>query len=380
MASSSKINSSNDLGKKIADLLLCQHCNNYLYIPVMIHTEDNKIICGRCYEKFSVLDLKEDTYITKIGELLQFPCYYHTHGCRELCTWKEAKSHEEACPFRQYKCPAAEQTNCKFNGSPANLRAHYLSCHNMLSASMQLKLQDEVKNYLVEDLGELFVFQTECDMNEDMLWYDVRFLGPPQRAARFHFKVELYIDNEERKYVERKQVESDETWKMNKAESLAIRIAMLKAMLKNSDDIRLKLKIDVRKPLYNGQTDEALMHEVECPVCKDHMIRPIRMCAAGHNICDNCFQKLTECPTCRGVLGQTRNISLETLSEQMHYRCMYYDEGCPYTDIPDNIKDHEMECEVSYYDCPLKQLVSCKWRGKVGHVCIHASKEHQFKF
>lgn len=49
----------------------------------------------------------------------------------------------------------------------------------------------------------------------------------------------------------------------------------------------------------------------ECPVCFDYVLPPILQCQSGHLVCSSCRTKLTCCPTCRGSLGNIRNLAME---------------------------------------------------------------------
>lgn len=49
----------------------------------------------------------------------------------------------------------------------------------------------------------------------------------------------------------------------------------------------------------------------ECPVCFDYVLPPILQCQSGHLVCSSCRSKLTCCPTCRGSLGNIRNLAME---------------------------------------------------------------------
>lgn len=52
----------------------------------------------------------------------------------------------------------------------------------------------------------------------------------------------------------------------------------------------------------------------ECPVCFDYVLPPILQCQSGHLVCSSCRSKLTCCPTCRGSLGNIRNLAMEKVS------------------------------------------------------------------
>lgn len=49
----------------------------------------------------------------------------------------------------------------------------------------------------------------------------------------------------------------------------------------------------------------------ECPVCFDYVLPPILQCQSGHLVCSSCRSKLSCCPTCRGSLGNIRNLAME---------------------------------------------------------------------
>ena len=52
----------------------------------------------------------------------------------------------------------------------------------------------------------------------------------------------------------------------------------------------------------------------ECPVCFEYVLPPILQCQSGHLVCSNCRPKLSCCPTCRGTLGNIRNLGMEKVS------------------------------------------------------------------
>lgn len=56
----------------------------------------------------------------------------------------------------------------------------------------------------------------------------------------------------------------------------------------------------------------------ECPVCFDYVLPPILQCQSGHLVCSSCRSKLTCCPTCRGSLGNIRNLAMEKV-----YKCSH---------------------------------------------------------
>merc|ERR1719334_422737 len=79
-------------------------------------------------------------------------------------------------------------------------------------------------------------------------------------------------------------------------------------------------------PPPGGNTDLASLFE--CPVCFDYVLPPILQCQSGHLVCANCRPKLTCCPTCRGALGNIRNLAMEKVASTVQFPCKYASSGC----------------------------------------------------
>ncbi|KAK9401213.1 E3 ubiquitin-protein ligase SIAH2-like [Crotalus adamanteus] len=66
----------------------------------------------------------------------------------------------------------------------------------------------------------------------------------------------------------------------------------------------------------------------ECPVCFDYVLPPILQCQAGHLVCNQCRQKLSCCPTCRGSLTPSiRNLAMEKVASAVLFPCKVRLEG-----------------------------------------------------
>lgn len=60
----------------------------------------------------------------------------------------------------------------------------------------------------------------------------------------------------------------------------------------------------------------------ECPVCFDYVLPPILQCQSGHLVCNQCRQKLSCCPTCRGPLSPSiRNLAMEKVASTLPFPC-----------------------------------------------------------
>lgn len=114
----------------------------------------------------------------------------------------------------------------------------------------------------------------------------------------------------------------------------------------------------------------------ECPVCFDYVLPPILQCQSGHLVCSNCRPKLTGCPTCRGPLGNIRNLAMEKVASTIMFPCKYSSSGCTLSLLHTEKVEHEEMCEWRPYTCPCPGA-SCKWQGGLEQVMAHLMMSHK---
>lgn len=114
----------------------------------------------------------------------------------------------------------------------------------------------------------------------------------------------------------------------------------------------------------------------ECPVCFDYVLPPILQCQSGHLVCSSCRPKLTCCPTCRGPLGNIRNLAMEKVASTVLFPCKYSTSGCSMSLLHPQKADHEELCEHRPYSCPCPGA-SCKWQGALEQVMPHLMMAHK---
>lgn len=120
----------------------------------------------------------------------------------------------------------------------------------------------------------------------------------------------------------------------------------------------------------------ALASLFECPVCFDYVLPPILQCQNGHLVCSSCRQKLTCCPTCRGPIGNIRNLAMEKVANTVFFPCKYSLTGCPALLSHSDKPEHEEACEFRPYVCPCPGA-SCKWQGSLDQVMAHLVHSHK---
>ncbi|KAL9699311.1 hypothetical protein quinque_002752 [Culex quinquefasciatus] len=114
----------------------------------------------------------------------------------------------------------------------------------------------------------------------------------------------------------------------------------------------------------------------ECPVCFDYVLPPILQCQSGHLVCTSCRSKLTCCPTCRGSLGNIRNLAMEKVASNVKFPCKHSNHGCTVSLVYTEKAEHEEACEFRPYLCPCPGA-SCKWQGSLDYVMPHLMMSHK---
>lgn len=89
---------------------------------------------------------------------------------------------------------------------------------------------------------------------------------------------------------------------------------------------------------------------LECPVCFEIPLPPIRLCVEGHIVCNECRGRTKGiCPLCRGPNSQARNLLAEGIVARIKTSCKYAKFGCGFTGKLTELRDHwERECDYRY--------------------------------
>jgi len=123
----------------------------------------------------------------------------------------------------------------------------------------------------------------------------------------------------------------------------------------------------------NNILSNDLLNELECPVCLDYMVPPIKMCQTGHSICQTCRSKLLSCPLCQKVFLEVRNISLENVIHKIHFPCVNKSLGCNAKSPIKQRDAHKGNCPFREYDCSVE---NCPWSGKLEDIINHWNSKH----
>jgi len=126
--------------------------------------------------------------------------------------------------------------------------------------------------------------------------------------------------------------------------------------------------------------DEALLKDLECPVCMEYMVPPINLCTNGHNTCSRCRQSVQCCPTCRAKFSETRNVVLENIARRQKYPCVNRKKGCLELFSIEHTAEHQAVCAYRKIKCPFILNLNCSWRGFKSDLKEHAKTAHPRSF
>jgi len=117
-------------------------------------------------------------------------------------------------------------------------------------------------------------------------------------------------------------------------------------------------------------TDD-LVSLLECPVCFDLPLPPIRTCNRGHIICADCCPKLRICPLCQHHIGYGRNFFAEDFLNKSTMKCKFHQDGC-LVELPGfRIRDHMQLCNYRPIKCQ-----ECRNKISYGDIDDHLLKRH----
>ena len=126
--------------------------------------------------------------------------------------------------------------------------------------------------------------------------------------------------------------------------------------------------------------DEVLLSDLECPVCMEYMVPPIKLCTNGHNICCKCRERVRRCPTCRAEFSEIRSVALENIARRVKYPCSNRQNGCRDLFSIEHIAKHHTVCLYGKIKCPKTFIGECSWNGLKNDVKEHVQAAHPKAF
>jgi E3 ubiquitin-protein ligase SIAH1 len=121
---------------------------------------------------------------------------------------------------------------------------------------------------------------------------------------------------------------------------------------------------------------EILLSDLECPVCMEYIVQPIKLCTNGHNICSKCRERIQCCPTCRAEFSEIRYLGLENIVRRQKYPCANRQRCCLELVSVEHIAKHQAVCVYWKIKCPLRSFKKCLWNGLKNDLKEHVKAAH----
>lgn len=392
MASTLEQTTALELNDKFLSLpdFYCAICKNILIAPIVLVANIGNV-CGSCKKKIDPSDpFIINTALENILRHLKLPCRYQENGCKDTVDYQNLQAHETKCIYRDCTCPLSNFTNCDWHGHASALGEHFDDSHptsvKRQTGNQPLLVDIDISKTannitLLLTKNERFLLTVMCDLTTNKLWYSMYYIGNSEKSADFHYNIEqIGHENRSIKFESKLAVLPDSEFSkgINENSALSFDLSFLKQIIQENTGFTSAIQI-LSLNSEHGELDEKLLNFFECPICNNFMKPPIHQCLSGHSVCSNCRPKLGQCPTCRSSFGNTRNYTLEALSSGVHYPCTYRDLGCVISLPPTQIIQHEGECALRPYTCPLKDVLLCHWEGTHSTISTHLKACHSEK-
>jgi hypothetical protein len=134
--------------------------------------------------------------------------------------------------------------------------------------------------------------------------------------------------------------------------------------------------VEIMSQLSLESLNDSILNLLKCPKCSQYVTAPIYMCKNGHNLCSECMQRVTECPTCSEICIDSQNILVEQIAKLLLYPCENFQRGCNVKKSLWDIVEHQNECPERLYECLPNKTDSCEWKGRRGDIWTHMMNTH----
>ncbi|KAF5278673.1 hypothetical protein FQA39_LY00715 [Lamprigera yunnana] len=363
------------LPENVLEKLRCFMCKEYLsQSPIYIYPNKNRVSCGRCPILFTEHPIRSVAY-ENLGDVLTFPCRYKIHGCLESICLSKMKEHENVCTYKQYFCPFTPLGCCPWQGICSEILGHYVECHGDFVLSLSTfdidLTQNYDTNYILEHDENLFIAEIKCDTKLDVFMFALRAIKrkPSSKKSIFTITIEGIVFQKE-------ILEFD--FCRNPAKTLIgyVQLYNISHILEDPSCVTCCILPGSEDVVESEDVNSTLISQLECPVCGEYMKAPIFQCSAGHTICKYCKNEIARCPTCNENILDTRNFSLESMSEFAKFNCAYRKYGCLSRLRFHEINAHETACQAEFFTCPIVDSHECSWVGNMEALIEHTTSSH----
>ena len=198
-----------DLKQSLLSVLECPVCMEYMRPPIILCVNGHNI-CNICRPKLDDCPTCRKRFLStrnvgleKLAQEVKYPCTYLKFGCNEVFAHNKLVEHQAACRYGQLTCPAAKCSSgirivqCDWTGNYKEVKNHLMEDHLEMCfdyGEVELTSLIYMCSYALCDkfvfvYNEVF-FRQFCKRN-DMFYVVVRYIGPPENAAKYKYKVKF---------------------------------------------------------------------------------------------------------------------------------------------------------------------------------------------
>jgi len=196
-----------DIEQIVLSVMKCPVCTEYMGLPITMCIYGHNI-CGICKPKFKDCPNCRNMFLSARNEALEklarevkYSCTYQQFGCKEVLALYMLVEHQAKCPYGQLTCPATDHPlyiqPCDWTGNHKEVKKHLMEKHLEMCV-----------DYGEVESRTLHAFSTLCGFDKFVFFYDevffrtvsmmndmfcvfVHYIGPPENAAKFQYRVTL---------------------------------------------------------------------------------------------------------------------------------------------------------------------------------------------
>ena len=200
-----------DIEQILLNVMRCPACTEYMVPPITLCVNGHNV-CGLCKPKHDVcptcrewfLDVKNEA-LEKLAREVKYPCSYQKYGCKEVLALYMLVEHKAKCPYDQLNCPAEQHPlcidSCDWTGNHKEVKKHLVEKHLEMCIDY-----GEVESKTLHAFSALWgfhkfvfaydeVFFRTAGMMNDTFCVAVQYIGPPENAAKYKYKVKSVKKN-----------------------------------------------------------------------------------------------------------------------------------------------------------------------------------------
>jgi hypothetical protein len=192
----------------LLSVMKCPGCTEFMVPPITLCVNGHNV-CGTCKPKLHVCPTCRDLFLgvqnealEKLAREVKYPCTYREFGCKEVLALYMLVEHQAKCPNGILTCPAARHPlytqECDWTGNYKEVKYHLMEKHLDMCVDY-----GEVESRTLHAFSNLcgfdkFVFVYDevffrtVDVMDDMLCVAVLYIGQPENAAKYQYKVKFF--------------------------------------------------------------------------------------------------------------------------------------------------------------------------------------------